>query len=604
MGDVKGNGLLALGIHWAHDASVSVCNGEECLFSIAEERITRIKHHYGFPVQSIQCALRFLGLTGSDIDIVAISTRKPLFPQHKNHLCVEADGSVSGPALKLFKDWRPGASKAGPQRMGEAKPKKSFVGTSWEGFEDRHWSWAQQTLGQLGLLGEGTRYVYVSHHRAHAAGAFRLCGMHGRRVCVMTLDGKGDGLSGTLGIGHEDGRLELVRSTPAEESLGSFYQAVTEALGFIPVDGEYKTMGLAALGKAGLANPFDGMISAYDGMTRSRTRWSFRSFNEANPSRRVPNPLSSVAQSVDFTKYLERMEPTQLAYFAQEHLEDTMVELARQSMDITGTRNLAVAGGVMLNVKANSRIRDEISPQSYFVLPDSADSGLSLGAALEALHVCGTPVRASLPSLYLGTSYTDAEVMEELARHDRLAVEEAGPWLPMRTAKELRKGKVIGTFQGRLEMGPRALGNRSVIADPRTNTVKDRINAILKGREWFVPFAPIVLEDEAHKYWSGSVDYRHMTFAVEASEYAKQTVPGVVHVDGTMRPQVVNETTNPWLHAVLSGFRQLTGVGVLINTSFNRHGLPIVGSPADAVEHLLNGWVDALAIGPCYVTLK
>jgi carbamoyltransferase len=165
----------------------------------------------------------------------------------------------------------------------------------------------------------------------------------------------------------------------------------------------------------------------------------------------------------------------------------------------------------------------------------------------------------------------------------------------------LSDGKVIGTFQGRMEMGPRALGNRSVLADPRSLEMKDKINAILKGREWFVPFAPMVLAEDAHLYWEGAVEYRYMTFAVKASEYAARTVPAVVHFDGTMRPQVVSQDFNPWAYEVLQQFKKITGVGLLLNTSFNRHGLPIVGAPADALEHLVNDWVDGLSMGRWYI---
>ena len=150
-------------------------------------------------------------------------------------------------------------------------------------------------------------------------------------------------------------------------------------------------------------------------------------------------------------------------------------------------------------------------------------------------------------------------------------------------------------------MGPRALGNRSVLADPRSDVTKDRINLLLKGREWFVPFAPAVLEEDAGLYWQGATNYRYMTFAVKASDYAKEHVPAVVHVDGTMRPEVVTQDFNQWLYEVLQEFKARTGVGVLINTSFNRHGLPIVGAPADALEHLVNGWIDGLSIGQWYV---
>jgi carbamoyltransferase len=598
------SGVLALGIHCMHDASVAVCTPSGCVFALAEERVTRIKHYYGFPIEALRTAFRELAITGADIDIVAVSTHQPLFPFQRNYISVELDGKPSGPALHEFSRWRPGARKVAPTPPPPPTAAASFVGTAWEGFESRHWSHFHGALNELGLLSPGIRYVYVAHHRAHAASTFRLAGMSGETVCVVTMDGKGDGHSGTIYRGHANGRLELIRAIPAQHSLGSFYQAITEVLGFVPVDGEYKTMGLAALGKPGSPNPFDGLVEVQDGMTRSRLSWTFRSYNTVYPAKRVPNPLGSVAETESFRGDLERHGPSQLAYFAQEHVERNVIALMRDALKLTGARRLAVAGGVMLNVKANGRVRDELAPSDYFVFPDSADSGLSIGAAMEGLYLCGVATTASLPSPYLGHRYTDEQIATTLAGAADLDVDDEGDRLPSRVAKELVRGQVIGTFQDRLEVGPRALGNRSVLADPRDPAIRARINDILKGREWFVPFAPVVLEEEAKKYWCGPIDYRYMTFTVAASDFAKARVPGVVHVDGTMRPQVVNRSTHPWLHAVLQSFRALTEVGVLINTSFNRHGLPIVGAPADAIEHLRQRWVDGLAIGRYYVTRK
>ena len=509
-------GPLALGINWAHDSSAAICSPQGVLFGVAEERINRVKHYYGFPIEAIRTAFRQLGITGRDISVMAISTRKPLFPFHPNHVSMAMDGSLEGPGLTEFPDWRPGGPRGEPNAPPRPKRPEKMAGTSWEGFETRHWSNYSQALTELGLFDPGVRHVYISHHRAHAASAFRLSGVKGAKVATITLDGKGDGVSGSIYLGHEDGRMELIRQTDAVNSLGSFYQAVTEALGFVPVDGEYKTMGLAALGKAGGENPFDGIVHVDDGRTVSRIPWSFRWYNK--------------------------------------------------------------------------------------VYPDSADSGLAVGAAMEALHLAGHATVTSLPTLYLGHAFTDDAIRAALGAHGDLAVIDAGDNLPAVLAERLAAGQVVGTFQGRLEMGPRALGHRSVLADAREVKVKDRINDILKGREWFVPFAPIVLEDEAPLYWDGPIDYRHMTFAVEASPLAKVKAPGVVHVDGTMRPQVVNETTSPWAFKVLNAFRDLTGMGLLINTSFNRHGLPIVAQPQDAIEHLRSGWVDGLAIGRFYVS--
>jgi carbamoyltransferase len=594
---------LALGINWAHDSSVAVCSPSGILFSVAEERVTRLKHHYGFPIESIRTAFKHLGITGKDISVVGVSTRKPLFPFHENHVCIELDGMLSGPGLTAFPDWTPNAARGKTPRIPGAKGKDKLKGTNWEGFEDRHWSAYHQQLAELGLFDLAIRYFYCAHHRAHASTAFRFAGRD-ERMCIMTLDGKGDGYSGTIYTGHEDGRLELVRHTPAAHSLGSFYQAITEALGFVPVDGEYKTMGLAALGKPDQRNPFDGIVSVENGRTISTIPWTFRQYNDIYPNKRVPNPLGSVAETEMFRPMLANYEPHQFAFFAQEMLERNIVELTRDAFQITGSKALGVAGGVMLNVKANSLVRDKLRPSFQFIYPDSADSGLAAGAAMEALYLSGHATVTGLPTLYLGHEFGDDAIKAALDEYPDLDVTDVGEELPALVAKELVDGAVIGAFQGRLEMGPRALGNRSVMADPRFAKVKDRINDILKGREWFVPFAPMVLEDEANKYWDGPIEYRHMTYAVEASDYAKANAPGVVHVDGTMRPQVVNPNTSKWAFNVLTEFRKLTGMGVLINTSFNRHGLPIVGQPKDAIEHLRQGWVDGLAIGRYYVKRK
>ena len=600
---------VALGINTAHDASVAVCSSEAgILCAIQEERITRIKHHYGFPARALETALRQCGLEASDIDIVTFPTHMVFFPEQKRHRVVLADGRRLTPhEARRRGGWKgqvrglvDGLGLSALELVVQRARLTSEIKRSWGEFAPRHYLFHRDLLADLGLLGTRVRHYYVAHHRAHAASAFRSSGME--RATVVTADGKGDGLSATIYRGGPDGRLELLRSSRAADSLGAFYQAATEALGFIPVDGEYKTMGLAALGGAnGEPNPFEGTVRVQDGVLRSQHAWTYRDFNQANPAKAVPNPISSVTQTDLFKPLLQRLSPEQFAFFAQDHCERVMLQYVQDALRISGVDALAGAGGVMLNVKANALVRDSLEPCAFFVFPDSADSGLAAGAALEALYQEGAAPKEPLFLPYLGHSFDQQAMDEAVARFSRshaLVVSEGDPH---RLAEHLAAGKVVGTFQGRLEMGPRALGNRSVLADPRSSATKDRINSILKGREWFVPFAPAVLEEDAEKYWSGPRNYRYMTFSVAANEHAKQVVPAVVHVDGTMRPEVVSTAFNPWLHSVLQAFKERTGVGVLINTSFNRHGLPIVGSPDDALEHLVQGWVDAVVIGSRFV---
>lgn len=583
---------LALGIAVLHDASVALCSPDGILFALAEERVSGIKHHCGFPHQALDVLLRTCGVGSDDIDSIAFATNRVLYPGHKNVQVIQASGNA--PVVSWKSRIRNAIARVHPKA-----PPLSLG--KWDAFPGRHWSHYEQYLANLGFMDKRIRHYYIAHHRAHASSAFRLSGF--ADACVLTLDGTGNGLSGTISRGYSDGRLELLRKSGERDSVGSFYQAITEALGFIPVDGEYKTMGLAAFGKADEGNnPFHDMVRVQDGRLISRIQWQMRVYNEKYPEKKFPNPLPSVAQADEFATLLDTISREQFSAYAQAHFEDVMLSYAKDGMRITGSRNLAVAGGVMLNVKANALIRDRLQPEQHFVFPDSGDSGLAAGAAMEALYQAGAlHGQAHLEHMYLGHEYSSQNLATELDKFSKIHQ------LRIRDADvdflvdKILTGKVIGTFQGRLEMGPRALGNRSVLADPRHVEVRDHINAILKGREWFVPFAPSVLDEDAHKLWEGQTQYPYMTFAVRATEYAKKTVPAVVHIDGTMRPQVVSEHSNPWFYKVLKEFKKRTGIGVLLNTSFNRHGLPIVGTPADAVHHLVNGWVEGLSIGSWYV---
>ena len=591
---------LALGIHFGHDASVSVCSPDGILFALQEERVSRIKHHFGFLRQSLERAFAHCGLSGRDIDLVAFSTSQTLFPERANAWVVPAEGErvPADTAQKVS-----ARDKLAPaERLAQMREK---VRRTWHEFADRHWCEHVDFLRESGLLRDGLAHYHVAHHRAHAASAFRLSGLS-EPAAVLTCDGKGDGLSATIYRGEPDGRLTYLRGSQPGDSVGMFYQAVTEALGFVPVDGEYKTMGLAAFGQiSGRANPFDGIVSVRDGVLASTQQWTAASYNERHPDRKVNNPLSSVTQADEFQRLLDRFPNHDVAAFAQAHFEEVMLALAADTMRLSGSRRLVASGGVMLNVKANALIRDHLNPASFFVFPDSADGGLAAGAALEALFFEGqVSASPTFREPYLGHEFSDEAVRKALDSWKTRYALEIEIATPDMVAARIIEGKVIGRFHGRLEVGPRALGNRSVLADPRRPAVKDRINLLLKGREPFVPFAPSILVEDASKYWDGTADYPYMTFAVRATDYARREVPAVVHVDGTLRPQVVTDDMNPGYAELIRAFKRATGIGVLLNTSFNRHGHPIVGSPDDALMHLTNRWVDGLAIGPYYVECR
>ena len=589
---------VSLGIHAGHDASAAICTPDGIVAAVAEERLTRVKHYFGFPRLAIESVLKTASLEPADVDLVSFSREKALFPEHVRYRSFGVDGRMLAERKPDSRDrlasvWRVPSLPA--QEV--ARRRKRIA--SWGEFSNRHYYRFTDWLPDLGLFREGVEHDYFSHHLCHASSAFWSSGLE--EAAVLTLDGQGDGVCGAIYRGARRQGLELVKASSAERSLGSFYQAVTEAIGFVPVDGEYKTMGLAATVQPDFArNPFAGILGVESGELKSALAWKLRSYNAAHPERRVPNPLGSVAQTVEFARLLERFSAAELAHYAQDVCEGVMLEFVRDAIALTGRDRLATAGGVMLNVKANFRIQAELTPQSYFVFPDSGDSGLSIGAVFEALHRSGASIRANpLAHLYLGPGAERAEVVRAIeayrARH-ALTVEDAGEGVFARAAELLAEGRIIGFFQGRMETGPRALGHRSVLADPRDVKVKERINRLLKDRDWFVPLAPILLEEDAYLYLDGVRDFRFMTFACQATAYAREKAPAVVHLDGTLRPQVVNEALNPEATAVLRAFKQRSGIGLLINTSFNRHGHPIVASPTDALEHLVNGWVETLVI--------
>ena len=391
---------IALGINTAHDASATVCNSTGVLASIAEERLNRVKHFCGFPSRAVRAVLEQCGLTMQDVDIIAFSSQYGAFPQHVDSLVVGIDGRARAPSAENMA-FQPEA--ADPIRSVERR-----LGELWTGFAERH-PWARvDEMAEFGFFRKDLRHYHVHHHLAHAASAFLLSGLP--EACVLTVDGKGDKTSATIYRGAADGTLSLLRSSGSRDSLGCFYQAVTETLGFVPIDSEYKTMGLAAVTSLnGGPNIFDGVVRCEDGVFHAAEKWQFRCYNRANPERRLPNPMNSVVQSVAYARHLEHMTPAQFACQAQRHFEDNILAYVRDAMAISGCTSLAAAGGGFLNVKANQRILEELRPNHFFVFPDAADSGNAAGAALMALQLEGAltaPLRLAMPYFGNGSALT------------------------------------------------------------------------------------------------------------------------------------------------------------------------------------------------------
>jgi carbamoyltransferase len=433
------------------------------------------------------------------------------------------------------------------------------------------------------------------HHKTHAAAAFYLSPYE--EAMVLTLDGSGD--SDCTVVWHGNGtELTPLARIEIPHSLGWFYSALTEYLGFKAYDGEYKVMGLAAYGRENpeVRQKLGRIVQRGDRgwdytvdpryIHHGKHTYSGR-FTDELVELLGPPPRYGPARIEEFHE--------DVAYETQRLLEETVLRLLEHFQQQTGLRTLCIAGGVGLNVKMNSRIHrsgmfDEVLP---FPIPN--DSGLALGAPA-GVWVERTGKRPEpLRHLYLGPSYSDEEIETQIKACglDYRRCEDIADT----TAYLLAAGKVVGWFQGALEGGPRALGNRSILADPRDEMSRDRVNAAVKFREYWRPFCPSLTEEAGARFMKESARAPYMILAFGATQEARETIPGVVHVDDTMRVQTVHQEDNPLFHRLLEAFEQKSGVPVVLNTSFNVKGEAIVASPRDALRTFWSTGLDALAIG-------
>lgn len=558
--------MYVLGINCGHDASAALVKDGHIVAILQEERKSRIKHQNGFPTLAINSVLEMGGIGPKDVDFVAIASNDRRWQSIKELIM-----ALTGRRFYSC--------------TGIVKRIKTAIAEN-----TRNYFRFRRNIKKVGL--NGKKIFYCEHHLCHASSAYRTSGLD--KALIVTMDGVGDDAAVTVNVG-ESGKITRLSETKPDDSLGLMYQAVTESLGFMPVEGEYKTMGLAAYGDGSkLKDYFKDIIKCKGDKLVSKYLWE--------SEWRFPAP--TIVQHKIFKKLLDDHSREDIAAGCQLAAEEIMCEFVNNVVDSYGIQDVCGAGGVFLNVKGNKLIREKSGARSLFVYPDSGDAGLSLGAALELYYeVAKEHVKMHLEHTYFGTECSNEDIKQELSKHDlNFSYFEN---IEKETAKLLSEGHVIGWFQGRMEMGPRALGNRSVLADSRNEKIKEKINKHLKKREWFVPFAPSVLDEDAHRFVKDlKEEALFMLMAYDAKEETKSLIPAVVHVDGTLRPQVVKKDINPRYWNLIREYKDITGIGVVVNTSFNRHRLPIVESPKDAIEHLINGHIEKLVIGNYLVELK
>jgi len=552
--------VLTLGINYSqmHDSSACIVRDGELLFAMAEERISRLKHDARFPQLAIRACLQCAGVQAEQLDEVCFGwqTAGPVF---RHDLKMYALGQWPPTYMNLLNSTRHFASM-----------------------------WHQQSGARAFVRIFGpvkARMRFVEHHLAHAISAYGYSGFDD--AAIVVFDGRGAWEATSIWHGR-DGRIEHVVTIPFPNSIGGFYSAFTEYLGFVPNSDEWKVMGLAPYGKPGVN--LDAFIDPEAGPYRVHTK-------------KLNGGVTGISSGICGVLGASREADSEIddrhkniAHAVQEHCERAMMSVVRMALAKTNSRNLCLAGGVALNSKANGKIAASGIVEKIFVQPAASDDGVALGAALAPfLDNGGRLPNRAMRHAYLGPEF-GGDAIELVLKTYKLRYRHVND--PAATAGALlAQGKILGWFQGRMEFGPRALGNRSILADPRDPEMTAKVNNAVKFREWWRPFAPSMKKESAADFVEKVTDSPFMILTAQVRAEKRGVIPAVTHVDGSARPQTVEKEVNPLYWRLIDEFEKRTGVPVVMNTSFNLRGEAIVNTPTDAVRTFFSSGMDALVIG-------
>jgi carbamoyltransferase len=552
--------MISLGMNYSqmHDSSACIARDGEVLFAVAEERLSRVKHDARFPVRAIQACLDFAGVRPDEVGFLCQGWQPPranFLHDLKNFALarqiVDASGVLN--STRYFLSMR-------HQRGGETRFRQAFGSSK-------------------------AKFRFVDHHLAHAISAYAFSGFDD--AVILVLDGRGAWEATSLWRGRA-GHIDHLWTVPWPNSLGLFYAQFTYYLGFEPYADEWKVMGLAPYGEPGV---------------------NLREFivPDGNPYRVATRRI--LGRESDSVAFIEsRLGPKRLpeseiaakhkniAFAVQDACEHAMLHLARSAVAATGCRNLCLAGGVALNSKANGKILSSGILDRIFIQPAAGDDGVCLGAVLAPyLDSGGKLPLHKMRHAYLGPESAPDEIEKALRTYKLRASRVSDP--AKAAAEMLASGKILGWFQGRMEFGPRALGSRSILADPRDPEMNIKVNNAVKFREWWRPFAPSMLSEVAAGYIESATDSPFMILTAQVKPEKRSVIPSVTHVDGSARPQTVERDVNPLYWRLIREFGDRTGVPVVMNTSFNLRGEPIVCTPTDAIRTFFSSGLDALVIG-------
>jgi len=560
--------MIILGIaNNMHISSAALLSDGKIVAGAAEERFTGVKHTRSFPINAIRFCLKKLNIKIEDVD----------------YICISADPGIDLSVYdRRYADvirWYPEAVYSVPNNL-SLLYENDYIGPT----------------EQIFKTDKGSATIkYIKHHLCHAANAFFLSPFESS--AILTVDGRGETITALFGLGNEV-NIKEIGSVNYPHSLGLFYGALTEYLGFKSDRDEWKAMGMAGFGSKN--NRYyralkDLIILSNDGtfqmdlnyfrhyMSPRRKLYADRFISLLGPAR---NPEEDYTQRhFDIAAALQRVT------------EETLVHMLNHLHKITKMDSVVINGGVFMNSVFNGKLLNVTPFKKFFVSSCPDDSGTSIGAALYMYHIIKKGIRnPAQDHNYYGPAFSEKEIIKEL-RKSKLPIVRIDNII-QETAILLTKGKIIGWYQGPMEFGQRALGNRSILADPRHSEMKDKINKNVKYREWFRPFAPAILREDFKQFFPNHdpANSKFMSLAIPVEKSEKDLISATVHVDGTARVQAVYAELSPIFHKLITEFKNLTGVGALLNTSFNIRGEPIVCSPRDAIRTFYGSALDVLVM--------
>lgn len=559
---------------YGHDSSCSIIIDDEIKFAIEEERINRKKHAGGFPEKSIEACLAATNTSLDDIDHIGFFWNPYI--------------SFSKIPLYLLKFW----DKV-PTLLREQKHIEVEANLGMLNYLFKMLTLPKQLKQVFSCPNAKFKFHYYNHHYCHAASAFYPSPF--KEAAILTIDGAGEWATSFMAIGKEN-KIEKLQTVDTPYSLGAFYQAISIHLGFKLIEGPGKLMGLASYGNPD-SEVYLKMRQLFQWHENGKFSFdlSYFSYHYSRKSGVTAKFIEAFGPSKSEGKDWSDHE-LNVAAAAQRIVEETILHMVTYLKKVTNLDSLCMAGGVALNSVSNGLIAKSGIFKNIYIQPAAGDSGTSLGAALMVNHfTLNRPRKFVQTTAFLGPSFTEEECHEAI-KNSGLTFTKMGDDLYSHVAEKLAENKIIAWFQGKMEFGPRALGNRSILANPMNPDMKDILNRRVKFRESFRPFAAIVDEASCSTYFDFDMANPFMLLVYNVKNEFRSILPALTHVDGTVRIQTVNEAENKPMYLLLEAFKQKTGYPVLINTSFNIKGEPIVCTPQEAIHSFKNSDIDYLII--------